>query len=63
MKFRFVGKTMAGSCLLLLALASGAIAGVPPGGSVVPEPSTFLIWAGIVGTGGAVYWWRNHRTR
>jgi hypothetical protein len=64
MKLRSFRKTAVGTCLVLLASVSVAIAGTPvPPNDVVPEPSTFLIWAGIAGTGGAVYWWRNHRSR
>jgi len=44
-------------CLLLVATSNVAFAGSP----VVPEPTSIVVWAGLAGAGGMVYWWRNRR--
>jgi len=43
-----------------LALGQGATG--PDGGPpVIPEPSSLLVWGGLIAVGGLLYWYRKRR--
>jgi hypothetical protein len=49
------------ACLFLMGVPTAALAGGAP--SAAPEPTSILVWAGLAGAGGLMYWRQQRRKR
>ncbi len=55
--------SLAAMSIAMTVMVSPVWAGEPPPAQVVPEPSSMLVWGGIMALGGVAYWWNGRRNK